>query len=192
MRRRLLNLLTALSLLMCVGAAGLWVYSASTATSLYRQDDGVGRSILSDSGMIVYVRQGPFPDGGGFPWRLAHNRAGAWGGSHVYGGRGGPLGFGHWVQTWPLRPSDSDDGLTASIRVEETWVPWWWACAVFAALPAWRMLPALRQIARRQPPAGLCTRCGYDLRATPDRCPECGERNRAAVSNGTTARHSAL
>jgi hypothetical protein len=48
--------------------------------------------------------------------------------------------------------------------------------ATFAALPLGWLLPRVwRRIAsHRLRPAGICRSCGYDFRATPDRCPECG------------------
>ena len=42
--------------------------------------------------------------------------------------------------------------------------------AVFVGMTLWICL--LRPRLRRR--AGLCSRCGYDLRATPQQCPECG------------------
>jgi hypothetical protein len=56
-------------------------------------------------------------------------------------------------------------------------VPYWFAVMATAILPASRFLPpVLRWLRRRRGiRLGLCPRCGYDLRATPGRCPECGK-----------------
>lgn len=51
-------------------------------------------------------------------------------------------------------------------------VPYWAVLAAALPLPLWRLRKWHRR--RRRMRTGLCPRCGYDLRATPGRCPECG------------------
>jgi hypothetical protein len=50
-------------------------------------------------------------------------------------------------------------------------IPHWFLAAVSLFFAAWTVRIARR---RRRFPPGHCARCGYDLRASPERCPECG------------------
>jgi hypothetical protein len=52
--------------------------------------------------------------------------------------------------------------------------PAWSVVAVSAILPAWWLVLRRRWRRQRLRADRRCERCGYDVRATPERCPECG------------------
>lgn len=51
-------------------------------------------------------------------------------------------------------------------------IPHWALAVIFGLLSTAGLIPILRRSYRRR--HGLCPNCGYDLRGSPDRCPECG------------------
>ena len=51
-------------------------------------------------------------------------------------------------------------------------IPLWFPTLLFGVWPVWLLLPFRRR--RKRKKLGLCVKCGYDLRGSTDRCPECG------------------
>jgi len=82
----------------------------------------------------------------------------------------------NWWQTlkptWGSQTSPMPPRLGGSRTMWHVRLPYWLPSLLFALLPAYCVRRWLR--ARRRRAAGQCPTCGYDLRATPDRCPECG------------------
>jgi len=61
---------------------------------------------------------------------------------------------------------------SVSVRCAGIGFPLWSVVLASALLPATWFIIWWRRSRQRKP--GQCASCGYDLRATPDRCPECG------------------
>ena len=94
---------------------------------------------------------------------------------------------GAWFRTTRLSPGGirvRDESGAVAWQVACSYgsveVPWWSLILLFSAWPASRW--AARARARARSRHGLCPACGYDVRATPGRCPECG----AAATSLTT------
>ena len=79
-----------------------------------------------------------------------------------------------------LRPAGlpRNAGSSSVIRVPTTELslPYWLLTIISAALPFWALVESVKAWQRRRRPnlEHACPACGYDLRTTPGRCPECG------------------
>ena len=80
------------------------------------------------------------------------------------------LGFDQQGYETFLKPEVRIPWGRAALRVV---APLWIPTVLFSAYPLYLKSGVHRRRERKK--LGLCLKCGYDLRASKDRCPECGE-----------------
>ena len=187
MRRRLLNFLTALSLLLCVAVCVLWVRSHYYPES-WAFEGGRRYTVVSLRGtMMLEVRShsaapyaGPAPGPLPSPAEKALPVASPPRWDHR------PLTVGQWV------PAESRFGFGTAATISWTTenaggarryhiarsslfaFPYWAPAVALSLLPAAWLLRALAA-RRRRGPGRHCAHCGYDLTGNVSGvCPECG------------------
>jgi len=189
MLRRLLNLLTALSLLVCVAVCALWALSYRTLFTAGYQSPRIGLIEWNGSwfllgGHLCYQsltqeyrlpQQSPPPADVGFrfdppsrvepEWAALYVRALKSQANDVFLDR-----FGFHVAHCSY--GDRSVPELKQYRSTVLHAPLWFPAAAFAIAPLSALFRRLRK--RNFARANLCLTCGYDLRATPGRCPECG------------------
>ena len=170
MRKRMANMLVALSVLLTLASTGLWITSYFiTPCVTYRSRDAsggayVGWDVRSLSGQLGATRtsaRGTFPRDSVTWYRYTEP---------VATDLSLRLRLGLRFPTFDYRNGPTLD--TPSQSYWSLFVPYWLIILITAPAPTVWWLRRVR--ARRRVSMHRCLQCGYDLRASVDRCPECG------------------
>ena len=178
MKARAIQILLGLWLLFCLLTAFTWAGSHLLQTVFSRHSIGRWSCRLDsrETGKVSIQLHHDFPTpivGPQFTPGLKYNNAVlAWYDGLPMGFSAGAMGF--FVE------DEKDFAIDASRH--DLWVgkviylsvPYWfawlmWLPLILYARRRWQQHQRLARVGQ-----GLCVTCGYDLRATPDRCPECG------------------
>jgi hypothetical protein len=163
MFRRLFRFGSVLSLVLMIAAMVLWVRSYVTEDLVAYNRQGIGSlSMWSRDGRLSlwrdrYVEAGILKQRrAGWQYETAPmKKPGRW-----PDGNSGRLGF-------VIERDSRGQDLYRAVAI-----PWWAVTALLGIAPSvtvWRWAGR-----RNQRMLGLCEVCGYDLRASHERCPECG------------------
>ena len=155
-RRRGVAICTAVSILICIA----WIASIVRPAVYYTRPGDFDPHVARSSDGAIELQTNA-------PQNYARYR------EHV--GQSGVEVYRRRSTTWPLIApfAYSYDGTSSSKQV-----PYWFLFVLTAVVPMTWL--AMRIWGRREV-AGLCPNCDYDLRATTDRCPECGRPIDAAT-----------
>lgn len=159
-------MLSVASLVGCVAVVVLWQRSYRGCDVLIGQRGPGDRvTCTSEFGQIVFEVEGRQRGQVELGWSYFQKSLPRRFHSH----QGDAFGFAAWrgtVRHYVLLPPSALWGVA---------VPHWFVFLLTAALPAtWGVRWSAQRVARARVRQGLCARCGYDLRGSSGRCPECG------------------
>jgi hypothetical protein len=163
----LFTTLSALSLLPFAAVVVMWVRSYIWWDGVTYQHGLRDFMIVSDAGavLVLSTRYDSDPE---YKWRVTSGPAGV---SYEAAGRQRDEG----LMTHLFRVGwDSATGSFWGMGYKRSLLSFGYAYAAILALATavFSLIGYVRRRRRHSP--NLCARCGYDLRATPGRCPECG------------------
>jgi hypothetical protein len=166
--RLLLYLAAMLSLILCGAFISLWLASRSYSYTVYRLRSPITWSLSTTTrSLVLGATRFSGANLEGHPWRLVVDTT-PWPTLGIV--RWEFLGFAVSGHSEPSTPTNS-----IAVKRDYFMAPYWFLVILSALLPAYSVTMWYKQ---RRPNAlakqGRCPTCGYDLRATPARCPECG------------------